>query len=205
MFFCFFFINFDKTFIMINLYKLKIITFFFYFLLLLNPVLLAHEDINLSQSQTNIELKKEDNKSKKTVKSQIIYLDENGVVTKKVLAVPKNNVNPVLREQISNDDTNPKPIGFNNSQTEPPVGKKYLEKWIINSARSSEVSIIDPFYLLSPKSYIIFEDSWNVHFKLNENFPEQIGKYSQSENQIRLIFENNNCSNCLKEINIGCK
>lgn len=119
-----------------------------------------------------------------------------------------DGVNPVIREQMSDDEFNPKPIpNTNHKQTEPnPNGKDYIEMWKITSARTTAVGSIESFYMLSPDSYFKFFELNEVKVKLNANFPEQIGKFYQSPLSIKIVFDNNsNCSNCINSLEIRRK
>lgn len=133
---------------------------------------------------------------------------KNNVIAKKMkYATPIDSTNPVLREQISDDSKNPNPIPNNTHiQTEPPVGKDYIEKWIISSSKTLNNEFLENEYMLSPSSYIIFVSATNVIFKLNEFFPEQRGTFTQNSLEIKInLFPIPDCKNCINEIKIQRK
>lgn len=115
------------------------------------------------------------------------------------------DLNPqTLREQISDDELNSKPVpNTNPKQTEPPIGRDYIQKWNITSARTTEIGSVDNFDMLSPDSYFLFYSHNKIKFRLNKNYPEQTGTYSQTTNKIIIVTNNENeCTNCIKEFSI---
>lgn len=117
--------------------------------------------------------------------------------------------NPTAREQEVNDKDNPDPAGASpdlHRQTEPPVGKNYIEKWLITSARTTDSGTVDREYMLSPSSYFIFVTGKKVLVRLNEFFPEQEGEFNQSVLFIHIKLKKDPaCTQCVDEMMITRK
>ncbi len=115
-------------------------------------------------------------------------------------------VNPLLREQMSDDITNRKPVtGIDPTQTEPAVGKEFIEEWLVTSARTTTPGSIDKLYLMTSQSFMKVFDGKHLIFRLNENFPVQKGTYTQDQFTIKIQLDDSGCPSCIKDVVISRK
>lgn len=90
-------------------------------------------------------------------------------------------VKPNVLKQNSNADVN-----------------NFVEKWLPVIVKNDNTNLSSN-YVLDGTSYITYYRNF-VEFKLNAVSPVQKGKFYQSNNTIKIVTENNNCSNCVSEM-----
>ena len=117
----------------------------------------------------------------------------------------KNKVNPVIREQMSDDSKNPQPIPFtSHQQTEPNENYKFIEKWQLATFNNIISNTTNTKNELSEDAFIEYHPLGIVVFRLNSNSPIQTGKFYQFNNLIKIIADKkSDCTNCINEIKIS--
>lgn len=168
--------------------------FFFRFILFFTLILACFSSV-IANPPTNA----------KTVVKKPTVTSTKVKVTKIAKPLPEKEKNPVAREQMSDDKNNPLPIeGADIKQTEPPIGKDYIEKWIVTSAHTADSLGINPEFMLDSTSFFTFISGTELILKLNSNFPKQKGTFTQAENWIQInLIKPSTCGACINSLTIS--